>query len=204
MRVEIRNDSVVIDGYVNVVSRDSKPISSITGKYIEQVRPKTFQKALNKIDDLNVLLNHDKNRKISSLSDGTLEIFEDNIGLRAICTVSDEEVVQKARKGELRGWSFGFIDNKPVWENTEDMIKRRYLEDIDLTEISILDKNKTPAYIATSVETRNDNEIICEYRSEENHIVRVDLSEKKDRNINNKLIMKKKYITLKKELYKNG
>ena len=29
-------------------------------------------------------------------------IFEDNIGLRAICTITDKDVIEKARKGELK------------------------------------------------------------------------------------------------------
>ena len=30
MRIEIRNDSVLIDGYVNAVARDSRPMLDIT------------------------------------------------------------------------------------------------------------------------------------------------------------------------------
>ena len=35
MRIEIRNDSVLIDGYVNAVARDSRPMLSEHGEKLE-------------------------------------------------------------------------------------------------------------------------------------------------------------------------
>ncbi len=164
MRVEIRSDSVLIDGYVNAVGRDSKPIPCINGKFIEQIEPRAFDKALNKTDNVNLLLNHDENRKLGSTKEGNLELFEDNIGLRAICTITDKDVIEKARKGELRGWSFGFAVDKDRWEDTNKGYQRRYVEDLELFEVSILDNRKNPAYAGTSIEMREDKEIIYENR----------------------------------------
>ena len=165
MRVEIRNDSVLIDGYVNAVGRDSKPISFINGKFIEQIEPRAFDKALNKTDNVDLLLNHDENKKLGSTKEGNLELFEDNIGLRAICTITDKDVIEKAKKGELRGWSFGFCAEKDRWEDTNKGYQRRYVEDLDLFEVSILDNRKNPAYAGTSIEMRDDKEIVSECRS---------------------------------------
>ncbi|MGQ7189771.1 HK97 family phage prohead protease, partial [Escherichia sp. HC-CC] len=55
------------------------------------------------------------NRKLGSIENGNLELYEDNIGLRAIATVTDEQVIEKARNKELRGWSFGFVSEKDSW-----------------------------------------------------------------------------------------
>lgn len=63
-----------------------------------------------------MLLNHDNSRELGSTRDGNLELHEDNIGLRAIATITDADVIEKARKGELRGWSFGFFANSDEWE----------------------------------------------------------------------------------------
>lgn len=164
MRVEIRNDSVLIDGYVNAVGRDSKPIPYINGKFIEQIEPKAFDKALSKADNVNLLLNHDESRKLGSTEEGSLELFEDNIGLRAICTISDKEVMDKAKRGELRGWSFGFAVDKDRWEDTNKGYQRRYVEDLELFEVSILDNRKKPAYAGTSIEMRDDRQVLCECR----------------------------------------
>ena len=171
MRVEIRNDSVLIDGYVNAVGRDSKPIPCINGKFIEQIEPKAFDKALSKAENVDLLLNHDENRKLGSTKDGALELFEDNIGLRAICTITDKDVIEKAKKGEFRGWSFGFAVDKDRWEDTNKGYQRRYVEDLELFEVSILDNRKNPAYAGTSIEMREDKEVVSECRSSDSKVI---------------------------------
>lgn len=159
MRIEVRaDDTVHIDGYVNVTGRDSRPIRDSRGTFIEQVVPGTFKKALS--SGKPVELRFDHGRVLDT--GGTLKLYEDNVGLRASAVVNDPEVAEKARKKELRGWSFGFSKNKDRWEGEDP--RRRFLEDIELKEISILDI--TPAYIATSIETRGDEAELIEYRAE--------------------------------------
>ncbi|MBI6055049.1 HK97 family phage prohead protease [Clostridium perfringens] len=165
MRVEIRNNSIIIDGYVNAVARDSRLIPDVKGSFREQIVPKAFQRALEKAENVDILLNHDKNRKLGSTAEGTLELFEDNIGLRAIATITDAEVIEKAKRNELRGWSFGFYSVKDRWEDIEEGVQRRYVEDLELTEVSIVDNTKVPVYSATSIETRANEEVLTETRS---------------------------------------
>ena len=87
MRIEIRSDSVILDGYVNAVDRYSRTINSPTGKFIEKIEPGAFSKALERAENVDLLLDHNKSRKLGSTKEGNLQLFEDNIGLRAICTV---------------------------------------------------------------------------------------------------------------------
>jgi HK97 family phage prohead protease len=162
LRIEIRGNQVLLDGYVNAVERESRVLPSPRGRFKEKIRAKTFERALNKAENVDLLFNHDKNRKLGSLQEGNLQLYEDSIGLRAIANVSDEEIIQKAKDGKLKGWSFGFVDNKPSWEDGEDGIQKRTLEDIELLEVSILDV--TPAYIATSIEARGEEQAISETR----------------------------------------
>ncbi len=162
MRIEIRGNQVLLDGYVNAVERESRVLPSPRGRFKEKIRAKTFERALDKAENVDLLFNHDKNRKLGSLQEGNLQLYEDNIGLRAIAHVSDEKIIQKAKDGELKGWSFGFVDNKPLWEDGEDGIQKRTLEDIELLEVSILDI--TPAYVATSIEARGEEQAISETR----------------------------------------
>lgn len=185
MRIEIRNDSVILDGYVNAVARDSRPILSNRGKFVEQIEPRAFERALERAENVDLLLNHDKNRKLGSTKEGNLQLFEDNIGLRAICTVTDADVVEKAKKKQLRGWSFGFYSNKDRWEDIDKVIQHRFVEDLDIFEVSIIDNNKTPAYIATSIEQRDDKEVITENRCNDFTAITVDESTKKPENREN-------------------
>lgn len=165
MRIELRSDSVILDGYINVPLRESRILPSPRGKFVEEIKPRAFERALMKNDAVDFLFNHDHNRKLGSTKTGEIELREDNVGLRAIATVTDEEVMNKARKGELRGWSFGFSALKDEWTAREDGLQKRSIEELELYEVSVLDK--TPAYIATSIESRGDGEILTETRTEE-------------------------------------
>lgn len=164
MRIEIRNDSVVLDGYVNAVDRESKPIPSVKGKFIEKIKPGAFQRSLEKRLNVDLLLNHDEKRKLGSTSEGNLELFEDSIGLRAICNITDSEVIEKAKNKQLRGWSFGFYTKKDRWEKFKDGYDKRTVEELDLFEVTIVDNTRNPAYSATSIEMRENEEVLSENR----------------------------------------
>lgn len=165
MRVEVRNDRIIIDGYVNAVERASKVLYDTRGEFIEKIRSGVFQKALERADNVDVLLDHEHDRKLADTKSGKARLYEDNIGLRAIVEIEDAEVIQKARENKLRGWSFGFFCNKEDRKTNEEGIEERTVRDLDLIEVSIIDDRKYPAYIGTSIEMRDDKVKVMEYRT---------------------------------------
>lgn len=156
MRINIRNDSVEIDGYVNSIERLSKPLNSRIGKFRERIKAGAFKRAIERNDDIHVLLNHDTNRDLGSTKQGNLELHEDNIGLRAKATITDADVIEKAKRGDLVGWSFGFTD-RDVDTHDENGMMTREVKDLDLYEVSILDRSKVPAYDGTLIQARDAN-----------------------------------------------
>ena len=159
MEIRVKEDSVEITGYVNAIERASKPLMSRVGQFIERICKGAFKKALKRNNDVHILLNHDWNRDLGSTKKGNLELEEDNIGLKARAIITDKDVIEKARNGELVGWSFGFQDRE--LENTiERGMPYRAVKDLDLAEVSILDKSKRPAYDGTLIMARDDSEEI--------------------------------------------
>ena len=156
MKINIREDSVEIDGYVNAVERLSKPLNSRIGQFRERIKAGAFQRAIERNNDIHVLLNHDENRDLGSTKQGNLELHEDNIGLRAKATITDAEVIEKAKRGDLVGWSFGFSD-RDVDTRDENGMMTRDVKDLDLYEVSILDRSKVPAYDGTLIQARDAN-----------------------------------------------
>ena len=159
MKVNIRADKVEIEGYVNAIERDSKPLWSRVGQFIERICKGAFKKALKRNDDVHILLNHDWTRDLGSTKQGNLELEEDNIGLRVRACITDPEVVKKARAGELVGWSFGFSD-RDVENSIRDGMPHRAVKDLDLAEVSILDKRKSPAYEGTLITARAEEDAL--------------------------------------------
>lgn len=157
MQILIRADSIEIDGYVNSVERKSRPLMSRMGKFVERICKGAFKRSLDRDDDVQLLLNHDPNRVLASTKDGNLELTEDNIGLRARATITDPEVIKKARNGDLTGWSFGFMDRDVEQKKDEDGMPLRNVRELDLKEVSLLDRTKTPAYDGTLISVRADD-----------------------------------------------
>ena len=154
MEIRIKDDSVEIEGYVNAVERLSKPLHSRTGEFVERICKGAFQRALQRNDNVRLLYNHNWSRDLGGTKDGNVELSEDNIGLRIRATVKDAETVENARRGNLVGFSFGFED-RDVDEHSENGMRTRDVKDMDLYEISILDRKKTPAYDGTLINVRD-------------------------------------------------
>lgn len=153
MNIRVTGDSVEIDGYVNAVERLSKPLNDRLGKFVERVKVGAFQRALDRADDVRILLNHEWARDLGGTKDGNLELYEDAIGLHARATITDAEVVKQARSGELVGWSFGFTD-RDVEQGEENGLVVRNVKDLDLYEVSLINREKIPAYDGTLVAVR--------------------------------------------------
>ena len=157
MNIRIGNDRVSIDGYVNAVERKSIRMRDRVGEFVERICKGAFRRALARTDDVRLLLNHNKARDLGGTAEGNLELREDNIGLHASAVVTDPEVVKKARGGELVGWSFGFRD-KDVDRHDENGTDTRDVKDLELLEVSLLDRSFTPAYEGNSVNVRSDDD----------------------------------------------
>lgn len=157
MNIRVKGDTVEIEGYVNALERNSKVLKDRIGSFIERVKVGAFKKALDRADDVRILLNHNWDRDLGGTKDGNLELHEDAIGLHARATITDKEVAQAARDGKLRGWSFGFTD-RDVDTKQEDGMTVREVKDMDLYEVSLIDRRAVPAYDGTLVCVRSTDE----------------------------------------------
>lgn len=166
MELEIRGNALHISGYVNAVERESRRLPArmcpkAKTDFVEKISAGAFGRAISRAKEIRLMYNH--KRDIGGTKDGTLTLSEDNIGLKANAVITDAEAVEAARKGEFRGWSFGFSNAVDRWEDAADGLQRRTIDDLDLSEVSVL--TVTPAYVGTSVEVRGENITETEFRS---------------------------------------
>ena len=165
MKIEIRADNEMnISGYVNVTGKKSRPIITPHGKVIEVIEERAFEKALAKSGDISVSVDHDSSHAYASTCNGTLELHEDAIGLHANVLITDPLVIEMAKKGKIKGWSFGMYNVDDDLEQRADDLPIRHVKDFMLDHITLV-KDKTPCYAATSVEYRADNDVDIENRA---------------------------------------
>ena len=177
MKIIIRSDSITIEGYVNAVERNSKPLTERGVQFIERIGAGAFKRAIARAKDIRILLNHNWSKDLGGISDGTLELEEDNIGLKARATITDPEVIEDARKGNLVGWSFGFNDipdGVSQLRDEETGLPLRKVKDLDLFEVSLLNRTKSPAYVGTLINVRDDGSETKINLSEDNIVEEVE------------------------------
>lgn len=174
-KAELRADGLHISGYVNVPGRESRPVVTRHGKVVEVIEQRAFQRAIDKAEIIDLMLDHEK--KIASTSDNTLDVYEDAVGLRAEAVVTDTETIEAAKNKKLRGWSFNMMNVKDELEERAGQLPLRKVKDFIMTEITLAFK-KNPFYSSTSIEVRADEEMEIEVRSEESEISVKDMTEK--------------------------
>lgn len=173
MKVEIRADGLHISGYVNVPGRESRPVITPRGKVIEVIEQRAFKKALEKVDNVDLKLDHE--RKIASTKEGTLKAYEDEVGLRAEAIITDEEVIKGAKAGKLKGWSFNMYKVVDELEERAGKLPIRRVKDFIMTEITLA-MRKTPVYSSTSIELRAEEEEEIEIRTYDSEVIVTDLT----------------------------
>ncbi len=163
MQMEKRADGLHITGYVNVTGKLSRPVVTPHGKVIEMIEERAFDSAIKKSGDITMTVDHCPTA-YAHTNDGTLKLSEDAIGLRADVLITDESVIDMARKGKIKGWSFGMYNVVDELEQRADGLPIRHVKDFMLDHVTLV-KDKIPCYSATSVEYRADSEVNIECRS---------------------------------------
>ncbi len=173
--MELQNNedgSYKIGGYINVTNRESETLyNKKNGKYFKEIMTSgVFEDALERAEEIPLLLEHNWDEKLASTSLGDLKLREDNIGLRFEATIKDESLYQKIKAGIINSCSFGFKVLRERVECINSKLDRRFVDAIELLEVSLV---KNPAYVGS----------LCESRSYEDELTKIreaiaDLQEK--------------------------
>jgi len=178
VRCEIRADGLHISGYVNVPGKMSRPVITGNGqRVIEVIEERAFQKSLDTTDDVTMLLDHRADKLLASTKTKTLELREDSIGLHASTVITDPETIAGAKAGKLKGWSFGMKNIVDSIEERGTDLPLRHVKSFILDHVSLI-MNKNPAYAATSVELRGDDESLMEMRASDSDLEMVETPKK--------------------------
>jgi uncharacterized protein len=141
MRAE--GDGRTFTGYAALFNEPSLPLP-----FTEYVRPGAFKRSLQSRNRMMLLWNHDTSNPLASTRNGSLQMTEDNRGLKVTATLPDttlgRDIAELVRTGVVDSMSFGFSVKKDSWSQDG---QTRYLDDVTLYEVSLV---STPAYEATA------------------------------------------------------
>lgn len=143
------NNPMIVSGYIAKWNTPTK-----IREFTEQIKQGAFTKSLEN-RDIVALYNHDKSKVLGRLSNGTLQLREDDVGLYADIYLdenqsSHRDLYSSIKRGDIKGCSFGFIK-----QNSRIRMENRMsnLVDVDLREVTI---TAFPQYTDTVISARSE------------------------------------------------
>jgi uncharacterized protein len=147
--VRAEGDGMTFTGYASVFNSPSEDL----GGFTEYVAPGAFKRSLQSRNEVKLLWNHDAGEPLASLRGGTLQLVEDERGLKVTAqlpqTTRGRDVAELLRTNVISDMSFGFNVIKDNWSRDG---KTRTLESVRLFEVSVVSFG---AYQATTAQVRS-------------------------------------------------
>ncbi|EPE61283.1 phage prohead protease, HK97 family [Exiguobacterium sp. S17] len=136
-------------------------------RFKEQFKRGAFADSLTK-DDQRYLWSHDISKVLGRTKNGTLRLYEDNIGLRFELdlpnTTLGNDTYESIKRGDVDGVSFGFRMKKEEWDESDPDNVLRTISQADLLEISAV---AFPAYPDSEVQARSESDPYQQYKQEQ-------------------------------------
>lgn len=146
----IEGENPEIVGYAAVFNAMSEDL----GGFREKIDRGAFSQSILQ-DDIRALFNHDPNYVLGRNRSGTLELDEDEQGLRIRVKVPNtgwaRDLMESIKRGDINQMSFGFRTVKDLWEEREKKVIRT-LKEVKLFDVSPV---TYPAYPQTSAAVRS-------------------------------------------------
>lgn len=149
--IEVRQTTtgMTFTGYAALFDSPSEPLP-----FTERIAPGAFTRSLKLRNDIKMLWNHDSGLILGSTRAGTLQLEQDNRGLRVTAelpqTTTGKDAQILLQRGDIDSMSFGFSVPKDGDEWSEDG-RERTLKSVRLHEVSLV---AFAAYPATSGTTQ--------------------------------------------------
>jgi uncharacterized protein len=133
-------------------------LSSDLGGFRESLRGGCFADSIARSsNNVRMLADHDSSKILGSRSNGTLQVFEDSLGLRFRCelpgTSTANDVYALCERGDLGEMSFGFRCLDEDWDedfDPDDRSRRISIRNVKRAELSEVSIVTFPAYPQTS------------------------------------------------------
>jgi len=191
--IELRadEDKKTLHGYAAKFDSLSVPLFG----FREKIRKGAFADSIKK-NNIRALWNHNTDLVLGSTKNGTLQLEEDQRGLKFELDLPDTQAGRDAAvsvsRRDVDGMSFSFEAKKQEWDESNDKNVIRTLIEVDVKEIS---PTAFPAYPTSKVIARSVKDDYEDYSNEQRNI-----EEENQKGINNLEIKKQQLTILEKEM----
>ncbi|KAA0965832.1 HK97 family phage prohead protease [Sporosarcina sp. ANT_H38] len=148
------NEPAKISGYAAVFNSKM----TICDWYTEEIEVGAFAKAISE-SDVRALFNHNWDKVLGRTKSGTLQLTEDDRGLKFEIELPDtstaRDLVASMERGDINQCSFGFYPTVETWNYDVEPVHRT-LNEVELYEISVV---SIPAYDDTEASLVRSKEI---------------------------------------------
>jgi HK97 family phage prohead protease len=150
-------DKRILRGYAAKFGTPSRGLP-----FVERCKAGCFARAIREKQDVACLMNHDASLLMGRVSNRTLALREDNVGLyfedELPDTTAAKDLYTLVQRGDISQCSFSFLAKKDSWGKEQnaagDWQASRTLEDVDLMDVSPC---TNPVYTDTQVDTGEQN-----------------------------------------------
>lgn len=148
---EVEGGTRKLEGYASVFN---SPTVIGDEWFKEIIMPGAFARSISE-KDVRALFNHNWDNVLGRIKSGTLQLEEDERGLKFIidlpATTIANDLTESIDRGDIDQCSFGFIPVVERWDH-DTVPATRQIEEVELFEISVV---SLPAYDETTVSLRS-------------------------------------------------
>lgn len=148
------DDGMYVEGLVNETEKLSH-VLGIRKKFREKISKGAFKRAIERENRIDFLAEHDNRMLLATTQNGSLDIFEDEQGLKIRAKIAPtsygKDIYTLMKEGMVGHMSFGFKALSDKWSKGEDGILVRTVEDLNLFEVSAV---RNPAYPQSAISAR--------------------------------------------------
>ncbi|MFH0957709.1 MAG: HK97 family phage prohead protease [Pseudomonadota bacterium] len=167
----MKEERRIIGSEIRAVEKDGKhslegyaakfnTLSLDLGGFFEKVDRGAFGNSLKNATDVRALHNHDPNLILGRVSAKTLELSEDDVGLKVKIMPPEtqwaKDLMVSIQRGDISQMSFGFRVQKDAWEVNETKDNIRTLMDVHLMDVSSV---TFPAYTQSEIYVRSFDQL---------------------------------------------
>ena len=152
--LDTSGDTLKVEGLVNQTDSWSH-VLGVKKKFREKISKGAFIKALATENRIDFLAEHDSTKILSTTENGSLELWEDDEGLKMraeICpTTYGTDTYELMKSKIINHMSFGFKAISDKWKKLSNGTFERTIEELQLLEVSVV---RNPAYPQSAIAAR--------------------------------------------------